>query len=227
MLRKIQKTHSRLESDTMSMLITILLIIIGWIGWKFYSNKHYLPCPSFLSWMVELDNPFAKAHKANVIINSLPLKKGVQILDVGCGPGRILIPLAKKIAHKDGHITGLDLQVGMLQKAMAKAKELNLDNINFIHSNIDTVPINNTYDIILMICVLGEIPKMSRKLVIEKIAHHLNENGIISITETIFDPHFQNHKQVSEMMLNIGFVETNFIGNKCAYTAHFTKVNKD
>lgn len=212
----------------MSMIITaLLLIIIGWLGWRVYSNKHNLPCPSFLSWMVELDNPFAKAHKANVIINSLPLKKGVRILDVGCGPGRILIPLAKKIAVGNGYITGLDIQEGMLQKAMAKAKESNLDNINFIHSNVDTVPINNSYDIILMICVLGEIPKLSRKLVIEKTATLLNENGIISITETIFDPHFQNHKQVSEMMLNIGFIETNFIGNKCAYTAHFTKINKD
>lgn len=78
-------------------------------------------------------------------------------------------------------------------------------------------------NVILMICVFGEIPINSRGLILKKIADHLQPEGIISITETIFDPHFQRHKDVSEIMEKIGFMETKFIGNRLAYTAHFKK----
>lgn len=74
-----------------------------------------------------------------------------------------------------------------------------------------------------MICVLGEIPKNDRKSVMQKIARYLQPDGIISITETIFDPHFQSRKYVSSIMNEIGFAENKFIGNKLAYTAHFKK----
>jgi len=173
--------------------------------------------------MVELDNPFAKAHKASEIIDALPLKRGVRALDIGCGPGRVLLPLAQKVAEVKGQVTGLDIQVEMLNKTLVKAKKLNITNIDVIHGNIDEVPLGQNYDIILMICVLGEIPKDARELVIVKIANHLQPEGIISITEIMFDPHFQKHQAVTGIMEKVGFVETKFIGNWLAYTAQFQK----
>jgi len=83
----------------MKILIAItILLIVGWLLWRFYSNRQNLPCPTWLSWMIELDNPFAKAHKANEIIKALPLRNDINILDIGCGPGRvftILLPLSQ------------------------------------------------------------------------------------------------------------------------------------
>ncbi|MCX5924850.1 MAG: class I SAM-dependent methyltransferase [Candidatus Dependentiae bacterium] len=207
----------------MNILALIALVIAVWIGWRFYSNRHNLPCPAWLSWMVELDNPFAKAHKANEIIQMLPLKNGARILDIGCGPGRVLLPLAKKISLIDGHVTGLDIQADMIKKTRFKAEALGVTNVDFINSSIDEAKIDEPYDIILMICVLGEIPKNDRKSVMQKIARYLQPNGIISITETIFDPHFQSRKYVSEIMHEIGFVENKYIGNRLAYTSHFNK----
>ena len=95
-----------------------------------------MPCPAWLSWMVELDNPFAKAHKASEIIQMLPLSNGIRILDIGCGPGRVLLPLAKKIEDKGGHATGLDIQAEMIEKTRLKARDLNIYNIDFIKSSI-------------------------------------------------------------------------------------------
>ena len=74
---------------------------------------------------------------------------------------------------------------------------LSITNVEFINSSIDKAKIDEPYDIILMICVLGEIPKNDRKSVMQKIARYLQPDGIISITETIFDPHFQSRKYVS------------------------------
>ncbi len=153
----------------------------------------------------------------------LPLSNGIRILDIGCGPGRVLLPLAKKIQDKGGHVTGLDIQAEMIEKTRLKARDLNISNIDFIKSSIDEAKINERYDIVLMICVLGEIPQNNRKSVLQKIANHLKSNGIISITETIFDPHFQSRKYVSEIMKEVGFVEAKFSGNRLAYTVHFKR----
>lgn len=207
----------------MNILVLIALVITVWIGWRFYSNRHNLPCPAWLSWMVELDNPFAKAHKASEIVQMLPLQNGIRILDIGCGPGRVLLPLAKKIQDKGGQVTGLDIQADIIGKTRLKAETLGITNVEFINSSIDEAKIDEPYDIILMICVLGEIPKNDRKSVMQKIARYLQPDGIISITETIFDPHFQSRKYVSSIMNEIGFAEYKFIGNKLAYTSHFKK----
>jgi cyclopropane fatty-acyl-phospholipid synthase-like methyltransferase len=44
--------------------------------------------------MVELENSLAQNHSALSIIEQLNLQPGMQVLDAGCGPGRITIPIA-------------------------------------------------------------------------------------------------------------------------------------
>lgn len=207
--------------------VFFVLLIVAIISkmWKICSTYYTLPCPSWLSWLVELDNPFAKAHKASAIINILPMKTNINVLDIGCGPGRVLLPLAQKIASLNGHVTAVDIQSKMIAKSKAKAQKLHINNIDFILGTIDQISINQKYDIILMICVLGEIPETSRSKIFEKISTHLAPNAIISITETIFDPHYQNHKSVLILMKNAGYEETKYTGNWLAYTAHFKKID--
>lgn len=209
------------------MLYTIsilgVLAACGWILWRISSTRHTLPCPAWLAWMIELDNPFARAHKAWEIIETLPLKKGMKCLDIGCGPGRVSLPLAQKIAEMGGSVTGLDIQAEMLAKTSKRAKELNIQNIDFVQGDIHQIPIEQVYDVALMICVLGEIPKDVHEAVLKKIVSHLQPGGLISITETIFDPHFQRHQTVRKLMEKIACTETMFTGNWLAYTAHFKK----
>lgn len=57
----------------------ILLIIFLNIAWRFYSLRSSLPCPSWLSRLVEFDNPFAKAHKAHLA--------NIQYLNANIGTG--------------------------------------------------------------------------------------------------------------------------------------------
>ena len=66
---------------------TLLFIVIGlvlliWFGWRFLSRRHTLPCPSWLSWMVERDNPFTKVNRAATIIKHLKLEPGMTIFQV-------------------------------------------------------------------------------------------------------------------------------------------------
>ena len=54
-----------------------------------------------------------------------------KILDVGCGTGNFSI----KLAQKGCQVTGIDISKPMLEKAVEKAKKLNLD-IDFKKANV-------------------------------------------------------------------------------------------
>ncbi len=82
-----------------------LIIVLGIIGltvliflvWRLVSHRRELPCPVWLHWMVEMDNPFTRTNRAAVIIEHLDLKPGMKALDFGCGPGRVTIPMAERV----------------------------------------------------------------------------------------------------------------------------------
>lgn len=105
-------------------IVSMVLLLTVCFFWRLYSNRHALPCPSWLAWLVELDNPFAKAHKAQSIVDSLDISENMKVLDIGCGPGRVMLPLAQAIAAGDGHVTGVDMQLDMIKKRKIKHRIL-------------------------------------------------------------------------------------------------------
>lgn len=93
-----------------------LLLIV--IVWRLGSRGYSIPCPVWLRWMVELDNPFAKTNRAAVIVGHLDLRPGMKVVDVGCGPGRLTIPLARRVGF-GGEVVAMDIQAGMLERALS------------------------------------------------------------------------------------------------------------
>jgi ubiquinone/menaquinone biosynthesis C-methylase UbiE len=210
----------------MKMIVYIFLGLIGLIillsiVWRFYSRRSTLPCPTWLGWLVELDNPFSKINRAATIIEHLELVPGMVVLDVGCGPGRVTIPAAIKIGT-DGCVVAMDIQAGMLERVKQKARAARLDNIVFLHAGIGEQKLNpNTFDRALLVTVLGEIP--NREAALAEIFCTLKPGGILSITEIIFDPHFQSRSTVRNLARSVGFAEKEIFGNCIAFTIHFNK----
>ena len=64
--------------------------------------------------------------------------------------------------------------------------------------------------------VLGEIPE--RETALKEIFEALKPNGLLSVTEVIFDPHFQSRNTVQELAEAVGFREKECFGNRLAYT---------
>lgn len=196
----------------------ITLLGIGVVYAFYYYGK---PCSASLHWLIERDNPFCPAHKAETIVKNADIREGMRILDAGCGPGRVAIPAAKKVgAH--GHVTALDLQEAMLSHAREKSQKAHLSNMTFLQGKLGDGQLGEgQFDRILLITVLGEIPEKEKAL--QELYKALKPSGILSITETCFDPDYQRQSQVRKLAEAEGFLSKNQFGNWLAYTINFEK----
>lgn len=55
------------------------------------------------------------------VIEALPLKKGIRVLEIGCGPGAAAREVARRIDH--GHILAIDRSAKAIRQAINSAKE--------------------------------------------------------------------------------------------------------
>lgn len=133
-----------------------------------------------------------------MIIDSLDVRPGMRIIDIGCGPGRVTIPLAQKEVPQV-KVVAMDIQQGMLDQVRQKARDLHIENIEYLSGAIGEGKLaSNIYDRALLVCVF-------------------------SITETVFDPHYQSKRKVVQVAQAAGFKEKKTIGNWVAYIAHFER----
>jgi 2-polyprenyl-3-methyl-5-hydroxy-6-metoxy-1,4-benzoquinol methylase len=198
----------------LGVLIVGVLISLVW-------RRCSLPCPAWLSWLVEFDTPFIANNRASVIVHHLDLRPGMKVLDVGCGPGRLTIPIAKQLTP-EGEVTAMDIQPAMLRRTREKVDAANLSNVRFLLAGAGEGKTEHSkYDRALMVTVLGEIP--DRQSALREIFDALTSGGMLSITELILDPHFQSRDTVVRLATAAGFRAQGFWGNRLAFTLNFAK----
>jgi SAM-dependent methyltransferase len=193
-------------------------IILAVFGWRFASR---LPCPVWLRWLVELDNPFTEANRSDVIIQHLNLQRGMTVLDIGCGPGRLTIPVAEQVGPR-GAVVAIDLQAGMLAAPRNELKRQTWVTFGLFRlewARVNWKPVSPTAP--LLVTVLGEIP--DREAALREVFAALKPGGMLSVTETIFDPHFQRRDTVLRLADAVGFREKAFFGNRMAFTLNLER----
>ncbi len=197
------------------------LVVLLAVAWRVASRRYSLPCPVWLRWLVELDNPFTETDRAEVIIQHLDLQPGMRALDIGCGPGRLTIPLARQVGPQ-GQVIAIDLQPGMLRRAQEKAQAANLSNIQFLQVGVGQGKLQvGPADRAVLVTVLGEIP--DREAALREIFDALKSGGILSVTEIIFDPHYVSRNTVLRLAHAAGFRERAFLGNRMAFTLNLER----
>lgn len=200
--------------------LVVVLLVVGF-AWRLGSRRHSIPCPVWLRWLVELDNPFTRISRAATIAEHLDLETGMAVLDFGCGPGRLTVPVAKRIGP-EGTVVAVDIQAGMLSRARQKAQQARLANIEFVQAGVGEGKLaHGRFDRALLVAVLGEIP--DRKAVLSEVYDALKPGGMLSVTEVIFDPHFQPRRTVARLAAEAGFREAQFFGNRIAFTLNLVK----
>ena len=176
------------------LLIASISLISLW--WRLAAMRRSLPCPAWLGWLLE--NPYMEAvASATTILDQLDLEVGMSVLDIGCGPGRLTIPAAKRVGST-GTVVALDIQPAMLQKLEQRLKEHQISNVQTILGGIGQNLLSpSSFDRAILVTVLGEIPEQPQAL--QEIYDALKPNGLLSVTEVIPDPHYQSQKTVRHL----------------------------
>lgn len=195
-----------------------LLLMLGaavsvWIAWRLISQRRSLPCPPWLSWLLE--NPLTEGIRGQTIIGYLDLQPGMTVLDLGCGPGRLTLLAAEKV-WPGGEVTAVDMQEEMLRRARQKIETSGLQNVRFLRAVAGTGRLANGYfDRALLVTVLGEIPDQQTAL--QEVYRALKPGGKLAVGEVFPDPHFQSQANVRKLAQQVGFREDATYGNKLAY----------
>lgn len=93
-----------------------------------------------------------RAHRARTANNSAPyllesLRPGLQLLDVGCGPGTITADLAALVAP--GRVTAIEPVADALDVARSCAQQRGQHNIDFVIADVHALQFpDNTFDVV-------------------------------------------------------------------------------
>ena len=79
-------------------------------------------------------SPYSE-YLADTMASELSLDGTGQMLDVGCGPGVLVLPLARLFDH----VTGLDPERGMLQAAQRRCQQAGVTNVRCVQGVADDI----------------------------------------------------------------------------------------
>ena len=101
------------------------------------------------------------------------IQENWDVLDVGCGSGRVAHWLAENQVPK-GSVTGIDKSKSMIKTA--QAKKPTIVNLSFAHCSAEKLSENERFDLVTCFAVMHWIK--DQKAVIQNIANILKPNGI-------------------------------------------------
>jgi ubiquinone/menaquinone biosynthesis C-methylase UbiE len=195
----------------------LLLLLLGlWVFWRFRPGNQ--PCPTILIGL--LDNPFTHRYHRD-ILSRLKLAPGLRVLDAGCGPGLLTVPIAQAVGEK-GRVLALDVQAGMLERAKTRMANAELANVDFLQAGLgEGKLLVNSFDRTLLVTVLGEIP--DKLAALKEIYGALKPGGFLSVTEVLPDPDYQPAAKVKGLAAQAGFTMREEFGNFFLFTVNLEK----
>jgi ubiquinone/menaquinone biosynthesis C-methylase UbiE len=198
----------------------IVTVVVVFVGWRWASRVWSLPCPSLVGWALE-SAFYRRITGTEKTLERIGLKPGQRVLEVGPGPGRLLIPAARRVLPA-GEVVGIDIQPGMVERLKERAKSANMTNLTAILGDA-TQPIvpEASFDVAFLVTTLGEIP--DRAGAIAQCFRALKSGGILSISEMLPDPHYQFKTTVKRLAEAAGFQLQSVEGGMWLFTANFVK----
>jgi SAM-dependent methyltransferase len=185
--------------------------------WRTIDRWHQSPYPL---WMAV--NPFTDwLAGTGVTLEQLRFQPGQQVLEIGPGLGRLLLPAAARVLPGGG-VTGVEIDRGIAQALRERAIALGITNLTVIEGDAATqqLPAEH-FDMAYLVAVLGEIG--DRAAAIRRIHDALKPGGLLAIIEGWPDPHHQALAAVEQLVEPAGFEEVRFSRTWGRYMVQFTR----
>jgi ubiquinone/menaquinone biosynthesis C-methylase UbiE len=208
-------------------LIVVLCILAFPILWvtlaKVVRKLVHFPAPAFIGRL--LDSGYRrKIQPPSQLIERSGIKKGMQVLDLGCGSGAFTPFIARTVGEK-GKVYALDIQADMLkqlERKLSKPENRDIKNIKLIEGNAYELPFeDSSLDLVNMVTVLQEIPDRGRAL--QEVKRVLKPGGLFAVTELFPDPDYPWKSTTIKLGNGAGFVVDKVSGNFFNYTVRFKK----
>jgi ubiquinone/menaquinone biosynthesis C-methylase UbiE len=177
-------------------------------------------CPSWLAPLLE--NRYVEAVAgAALLLQRAGVRPGLQVLDAGCGPGRLTLPAAQAVGSA-GRVVALDVQPRMLEKLECRLRQQGVTNVVTMHAGLaeQRLP-SGAFDVAFLVTVLGEVP--DKLAALREITRALRPGGVLSITEVLPDPHYQPLRRVRALARDAGLREQRLFAGLLSYTINLAK----
>ena len=199
-----------------SLIAVIGLAIAGLLR----QRRRPIPTPPALTFLFE--NPLVEAFAGSeLLVERLGLAPGMRVLDAGCGPGRLTIPLAKAVGPT-GEVIALDSQRAMLEKLERRLEAQSITNVRTLEAGLGERALEReAFDRVLLAFVLGEV--RDREAAARELYAALKPGGILSVSEVFGDPDYRRPISVRREIEPAGFRLVMRFGGFPAYTLNFRK----
>ncbi len=153
-----------------------------------------------------LDSKFRRLFQNPEKILRPYIKKGMTVLEVGCGPGFFTLDMAKMVGES-GKVIAVDLQEGMLEKIRAKIEGSELENRIELHKcEENKIGISKRADFILLFYMVHEVP--DKPGFFRELFSLLKAKGQILVVEPPFHVSKSQFKQTMKQAQDAGLTNT-------------------
>jgi ubiquinone/menaquinone biosynthesis C-methylase UbiE len=145
----------------------------------------------------------------------------MHVLEVGPGNGTYTVAAARRVGD-EGRIVTVDIEPKMIDRVEQKARAEGLNNIEARVADVYSLPFEgNTFDLVYMIAVIGEIPDPERAM--KEFYRVLSPAGTLTFSELLLDPDYPRAQTLVRKAGTAGFRLRKRIGGPFYYTLLFEK----
>lgn len=119
----------------------------------------------------------------------IPIKKGQNVLDIGCGTGALTL----KAAQQGAKVTGMDINPQMLDIARKHAKELELPgHVQFLEAGVAEMESleSESYDVVMSGLCFSELSEDEQTYALKQVNRILKPEGLLLLADETISRNF-------------------------------------
>jgi ubiquinone/menaquinone biosynthesis C-methylase UbiE len=205
------------------LLLPLVFVILHTIV-RIIRHFYKFPIPSFLA--NAIDNPLRRKLITPPDRTALRhgLRPGMTVLEIGPGNGRYTAAAARRVGN-GGMIYAVDIEPDMVARVQERARREGITNIDVRIADVYALPFKeDTFDVIYMTAVIGEIPHPERAM--QEFRRVLAHYGLLVFSELLLDPDYPLQSHIIQLAETASFKLKRKLGNFFYYTLQFEKSTK-
>lgn len=208
-----RRSYRRIARAVPGIALVGAAVIVAYALWW---RKNPSACPYALRFFIELPHPFITRERLRGILAPRP---GERVLEVGPGTGYYALSVARRL-EPGGVLEVLDLQQGMLDHTLGRARQQGVTNIAATRGDARALPYpEEAFDAAYLAVVLGEVPDQHAAL--RELGRVLKPGGRLVVGEVFPDFHMVPFEALKERAEAAGFAFERRIGATLGYFASF------